>query len=211
MFTNALSLALFVGAAMASPCKPSSSTPTYSTPTSSTAPSSTAIAPGDKFGIMALRSASPIHFAQVDAALGSIFLNLPSQNATCDDGTKPTTAEYATFTLSDGGGLYLYAASATPQQLYVDRSGMGQGKLGYTTGAQPGPRNSERTGFTLDQYDDLSFNGAGFLACPNSIDGAWSVWVDTNVSNPGGNSGCLGFNARAVKIAGTPNSCLYTQ
>ncbi|KAI8949212.1 hypothetical protein F4801DRAFT_409140 [Xylaria longipes] len=215
MLVNALSLALFAGAAMASPCKPST-TPSYGTAPSSTSstpagPSSTAIAPGDAFGIMALRSASPIHFAEVDAALNSIFLYLPSQNATCDDGTKPTTPDYATFYLSEDGGLYLYRTSATPQQLFVDRSGMGQGKLGYTTGAQPGPRNGERTKFTIDEYGDISFNDDGFLACPNSIDGAWSVWVGTGVSNPGGNEDCLGFVARAVKIEGTPNSCEYTQ
>ncbi|KAI0456701.1 hypothetical protein F5B21DRAFT_466479 [Xylaria acuta] len=213
MLANALSLALFAGAAMASPCKPSTTAPSYSTAPSSTystpaGPSSTVIAPGDAFGIMALRSASPIHFAQVDAALNSIFLNLPSQNATCDGGA---IANSATFSLSEDGGLYLYRRSGTPQQLFVDRSGMGQGKLGYTTGAQPGPRNGERTKFTIDEYGDISFNGAGFLACPNSIDGAWSVWVDAGFSNPGGNSDCLGFAARAVKAAGTPNSCEYTQ
>ncbi|TGJ82079.1 hypothetical protein E0Z10_g6693 [Xylaria hypoxylon] len=210
MFTNVLSFAVLAGAAMASPCKPSATTsaPSYTTVPS---PSSTAIAAGEPFGILALRSASPIHFAQVGAALSSVFLNLPAQNATCDDGTKPTTADYATFTLSEDGELYLYAASATPQQLFVDRSGMGQGKLGYTTGAQPIPRNGERTAFSLDESDDLSFNGAGFLACPDSIDGSWSVWVDAGVSNPAGNSNCLGFSARAVKIADAPNSCSYTQ
>ncbi|KAI3317168.1 hypothetical protein HD806DRAFT_515644 [Xylariaceae sp. AK1471] len=213
MFINALSLALFAGAAMASPCKPSTTTPTYSTTpssTSSSTPSSTAIAPGDKFGLIALRSASPIHFASFDAALSSIFLNLPSQNATCNDGAKPTTPDYATFTLSEEGGLYLYGDSTTPQQLYADRSGMGQGRFGYTTGDQHGPRNGERTTFAIDENSELALNGAGFIACPNSIDGAWSVWVDAGVANPGGNSGCLGLAARAFKVADAPNSCLYT-
>ncbi|KAI0403979.1 hypothetical protein F4802DRAFT_569259 [Xylaria palmicola] len=217
MFANALSLALFAGAAMASPCKPSTTAPSYSTgpsPTSSTpaGPSSTAIVPGDKFGLMALRSASPIHFAQFGAAHNSIFLNLPAQNATCHEGDQPTTADYATFTLGEDGSLYLYAEEGVPrQQLFVDRSGMGQGKLGYTTGDQSGPRNGERTAFAVDEYGDVSFNGAGFIACPNSIDGAWSVWVSAGVTNPGGNSDCLGLAARAVKIAGTPKSCEYTQ
>ncbi|KAI1361565.1 hypothetical protein F5Y08DRAFT_15307 [Xylaria arbuscula] len=214
MLSNALSFVVLAGAAMASRCKPSptySANPTYSaTPTSSATPSPT-IGPNEPFGILSLRSASPIHFAQFQAALSSIFLDLPSQNSTCDDGEKPTEANYATFTLSEDGGLYLYAASATPQQLFVDRSGMGQGKLGYTTGAQPGPRNGERTGFSIDEYGDLSFNGAGFIACPNSIDGAWSVWVDAGVVNPGGNSDCLGLAARTTKIEQDVNSCSYTQ
>ncbi|KAI1311995.1 hypothetical protein F5Y03DRAFT_261855 [Xylaria venustula] len=212
MLVNALSLAALVGAAMASPCKPSTTTPSYSTsPTTSASPTSTVIAPNEPFGVMSLRSASPIHFAQFDAALNSIFLYLPSQNATCDDGTKSTTADSATFSLSEDGSLYLYSTSNPPQQLFVDRSGMGQGKLGYTTGAQPGPRNGERTSFAIDDYGYLSFNGAGFLACPNSIGGAWSVWVDVGIANPGGNSDCLGLGALAVKITDSPNSCTYTE
>ncbi|KAI2463891.1 cell wall protein PhiA [Annulohypoxylon bovei var. microspora] len=158
-----------------------------------------------KFTLMALRSASDIHFAGFEAAKSSLFLHLPSQDASCDAGA----AESATFYLKDGG-LYLYAASAAPQQLYADRSGMGQGKLGYTTGAQPAPTNGERTPFTLDENNDLTLDGAGFLACPNSIDGAWSVWVSAGVDQPAGNSGCLSFSARAVE-APTPNGCLYTE
>ncbi|OLN86996.1 Cell wall protein phiA [Colletotrichum chlorophyti] len=157
-----------------------------------------------KFQLMSLRSASPVHFSRFQAAKGSIFLQLPSQNATCD--SEDTGA--ATFYLKDGG-LYLYAASATPQQLYADRSGMGQGNLGYTTGAQPGPRNGERTGWTIDSYGDLTLDGAGFLACPNSIEGAWSIWVSAGINNPAGNTGCLGISVRAVQI-NEPNSCSYT-
>ncbi|KAI0439584.1 hypothetical protein F4803DRAFT_530389 [Xylaria telfairii] len=208
MLSNALSFAVLAGAAMASPCKPSA---TYSTtPTSPATPLPT-IGPNEPFALLSLRSASPIHFAQFQASQSSLFFYLPSQNASCDDGEKPTDPDYATFVLSEDGGLYLYAHSATPQQLYVDRSGMGQGKLGYTTGAQPGPRNSERTAFSIDEFGDLSFNGAGFIACPNSIDGAWSVWVDAGVTNPGGNSNCLGLAARAAKIEEGANSCSYTQ
>ncbi|WYZ38512.1 hypothetical protein EsH8_III_000426 [Colletotrichum jinshuiense] len=169
--------------------------------TNGTAPG---LADGATFQLMALRSASPVHFSRFQAAKSSIFLQLPSQNATCD--AEDTGA--ATFYLKDGG-LYLYAASATPQQLYADRSGMGQGKLGYTTGAQPAPRNGERTGFTLDQYGDLTLDGASFLACPNSIEGSWAVWVSAGVANPAGNTGCLGVAVRAVEVA-EPNSCSYT-
>ncbi|GJC81691.1 cell wall protein phiA [Colletotrichum liriopes] len=158
------------------------------------------------FQLMALRSASPVHFSRFQAAKSSVFLQLPSQNATCDDREAD---DAATFYLSEDGGLYLYAASATPQQLYADRSGMGQGKLGYTTGAQPAPRNGERTGFTIDQYGDLTLEGAGFLACPNSIEGSWSVWVSSGIANPAGNTDCLGVSVRAVEVA-EPNSCTYT-
>ncbi|KAI0844274.1 cell wall protein PhiA [Daldinia vernicosa] len=190
LFKNfALAIPFFVGASTALP---------QATP-------GAPLSPDAKFSLMALRSASEVHFASFEAAKGSLFLKLPSQNASCDAGP----ADYATFYLQDGG-LYLYAASATPQQLYADRSGMGQGKLGYTTGAEPAPRNGERTSFALDESNDLTLNGAGFLACPNSIDGAWSVWVSTGVDQPAGNQGCLGISVRAVEVT-NPNGCLYTE
>jgi hypothetical protein len=188
-----------------------------------------------KFQLMALRSGSEIHFAPFSAAKNSVFLDLPSQNATCADGPE----DRATFFLRDGG-LYLYGDPATKQQLYADRSGMGtfapfispspcfrslscltrqalimfshiigQGKFGYTTGTEPPPRNAEQTGWVLDEANNLSLNGTGLIACPNSIDGAWSVWVYAGIDQPAGNSDCVGFSARAVQID-EPNSCLYT-
>lgn len=86
----------------------------------------------------------------------------------------------------------------------------GQGKLGYTTGAEPGPRNGERQGFEVDEHGNLSFNGAGFIACPNSIDGAHSVWVNAGVTNPAGNKDCVGVSARTVENE-DPVGCLYSQ
>ncbi|KAI1081540.1 cell wall protein PhiA [Whalleya microplaca] len=159
-----------------------------------------------KFHIMALRSASPVHFAHFKAAHKSLFVNLPAQNASCD---STDDADDATFYLKDGG-LFLYAASATPQQLYADRSGMGQGKVGYTTGAEPTPNDAERTGWVLDDTNHLTLAGASFLACPNSTDNAWSVWVSSDVEKPAGLEGCLGVSALAVE-APNPNGCVYTQ
>ncbi|KAF6825240.1 cell wall protein PhiA [Colletotrichum musicola] len=186
-----------------------SALPTFTAVTNGTTNGTAPGLPADaKFQLMALRSASPVHFSKFQAALSSVFLQLPSQNATCDDREAVAASEAATFYLQDGG-LYLYAASATPQQLYADRSGMGQGKLGYTTGAQPAPRNAERTGWAVDSFGDLTLDGAGFLACPNSIENSWSVWVSAGVSQPAGNADCLGVSVRAVQVS-EPNSCSYT-
>lgn len=79
---------------------------------------------GAAFGIMALRSASEIHFARVNAAKRSVFLKLPDQGACCDRETDGT----ATFYKKDGE-LFLYAIDEPDQQLFVDRSGMGKSKL----------------------------------------------------------------------------------
>ncbi|KPM35818.1 hypothetical protein AK830_g10751 [Neonectria ditissima] len=157
------------------------------------------------FEILTLRSASPIHFNEVQAARNSIFLQLPNQKAVCDK--KSDNA--ATFQIVDGV-LHLYRSSGTQQTLFTDRSGMGQGVLQYATGDAPLPRNGERKGWKIDKNGDLTFNGSGFIACPGSISNSWSVWLDAGVSNPGGNKNCLGFTARTVKVS-KPNSCKYTE
>lgn len=56
----------------------------------------------------------------------------------------------------------------------------------------------------------LTFNGAGFLACPNSIENSWSVWVSAGVDQPAGNSNCTGIEVEAVALT-DPVSCSYTQ
>jgi hypothetical protein len=79
-------------------------------------------APSNKyFGVVAIHSGSPVHLQAFNAAKSSIFAGLPAQNASCD---RPDE-KYATFYLQDGS-LHLYAASATPQQIFVDASGMGK-------------------------------------------------------------------------------------
>lgn len=157
----------------------------------------------DYFGLLAIRSGNSVHLSSFNAAKSSIFAGLTGQNATCD-----TESTSATFYIQDEG-LFLYAASATPQQLFVDRSGMGQGKLGYTTGAQPAPTNSERTGFAITN-GSLTFDGAGFIACPNSIAGSHSIWVSAGIENPAGNQNCTTIGATVIE-ATTPVSCIYTE
>ncbi|CAG9986868.1 unnamed protein product [Clonostachys byssicola] len=159
------------------------------------------------FEILPLRSASDIHFARISAAKSSLFAKLPEQDASClagVDGNQPAAFQIN----SEDKTLWLYASGNPRQQIYVDRSGMGQGKIGYTTGAEPAPRNAEREGWVINADGNLQFNGTDLTACPNSIDGAWSIWL-SGASNPGGNEGCLGFSARAGKVE-KPNDCQYT-
>ncbi|KAH7171259.1 hypothetical protein EDB81DRAFT_778066 [Dactylonectria macrodidyma] len=165
----------------------------------SAAPAST-----NTFEVLSLRSASGIHFTGFQASNNNIRLKQATQGATC----KSPTDNLATFKLVDGN-LFLYHEGTTPQQLFVDRSGMGQGKLGYTTNVKEIPTRWERTGWAVDGNGDLKFKGVGFLACPSG-DGSWNVWMNAGFSQPGGSSGCLSLTARAIKI-GKPNSCTYTQ
>ena len=169
---------------------------------------SAAAAPGPKqptkFGIMSLRSASPLHFGQVSAAQSNLFIHLPDQHAVC----KGPEQSAATFYIKDGE-LFLYTPDGKPaQKVFVDRSGMGQGNIGYVTGKGGLPRYAETKGWKItDEY--LSFDGAGLIGCPNSIDGAWSVWVDVGIANPGYSEGCLGFSARTIPLT-KPVKCTYT-
>lgn len=81
-------------------------------------------APARKFGIMALRSASPIHFGQVSALQSKLVLHLPESklDAQCADGKA---REDAIFYIRDGE-LFLFGGKDKVQQFFVDRSGMGE-------------------------------------------------------------------------------------
>ncbi|PWY75474.1 hypothetical protein BO70DRAFT_364029 [Aspergillus heteromorphus CBS 117.55] len=155
------------------------------------------------FGVIAIHSTSAVQYAAFAAAKSSLFAGLAHPNATC---ARPAE-QSATFYINDGA-LFLYDESATPQEIFVDASGMGQGVIGYTTGAQSAP--GERKGWAIDANDHLQFGGKDLIACPNSIDGAWSIWADAGYANPGYNSDCVGIAARVEKTS-NPNGCVYTQ
>ncbi|KAJ6126516.1 hypothetical protein N7523_002128 [Penicillium sp. IBT 18751x] len=158
----------------------------------------------ETFGVVAIHSGSSVQYSSFNAAKSSIFAGLKNQDASC---ARPNEQD-ATFYIKNGS-LFLYDASATPQEIYVDRSGMGQGVIGYTTGAQGAPKNGERQGWAIKD-GHLQFAGKDLIACPNSIDGAWSIWASAGIANPGGNEDCVGVAARVEKTS-NPNGCLYTQ
>lgn len=87
--------------------------------TASALPQTTPLAADAKFGVITIRSGSPIQNAAIQAAQRSLLVGATSQNASCD-----AEANSATFYIQDEE-LFLYAASATPQTIFVDRSGMG--------------------------------------------------------------------------------------
>ena len=86
---------------------------------------SAAPAEGKPFGVLAIHSGSGVQNSGFNAAKGSLFAGLTSQNASC---ARPEDGQTATFYIKDGE-LYLYDQSATPQKFYVDRSGMGMALL----------------------------------------------------------------------------------
>ncbi|KAG9189294.1 hypothetical protein G6011_06162 [Alternaria panax] len=160
----------------------------------------------EPFRLMSLRTGTPIQFGNVQAVKGGLSINALKQDSYC---TEPDV-NYATFTLTPEGDLYLYTPNP-PLQAYVDRSGMGQGALQFTTGVQPIGRNQERGPFAIDDQSNLVFaanNGiVGFQACPGTAENGWSVWL-SGVSTPAGIEGCTPFTMKALKEE-TPVRCNY--
>ncbi|KAI0471587.1 cell wall protein PhiA [Xylariaceae sp. FL0804] len=194
MFTATTTIlsALFAGAASALPQPQPMSPPTPIT--------------GDtKFNLQALTadSSSALNYAGVSAALNGLDLNFVGQNATCDTTNNVLTA---TFHLQDGS-LFLYGPD--DQEMYVDRSGMGQGVIQYTTGDVSAPKNAERGGWALSgDENQLTLFGAGFVACPGNLD-SYSLWMDVGDATPAGQTGCKGVQIYA-NSAPAPVSCEYT-
>jgi hypothetical protein len=158
------------------------------------------------FEILTERSGTEVHFQSVFAAQNDLFLAFPSQSATCQNGADGNAP--AVFQLNrDDGTLFLYSTNQPRQQVYVERAGDNQGSIGYLSTAESGPENAEYGGWKVDS-GFLTYLDADLQACPNSIDGAWSVWL-SGFENPGGNTGCLFFRSRAVESS-DPRDCVYS-
>lgn len=88
--------------------------------------------------------------------------------------------------------------------------GTGQGVLQYFNKGETGlGARFELKTWAVDANDNLTFNGAGLLACPSTTDSSWYIWVSTGNATPAGQQGCLGFSARTVTIK-KPVKCTYS-
>lgn len=81
---------------------------------------------------------------------------------------------------------------------------MGRGKIGYTTGAEPTPKNAERTGFAIDDQGHLTFDNSSLYACPSGTDGSYSIWQQQFSDD------CIAFAFR-TQNTDSPIGCLYTE
>ena len=174
---------------------------------------------GDVFRLMSLRSATPIQYGNVQAKDGGLVINSPDENnKTCiingDRDNTTSGINYASFSLDqEDGSVYIYTFNP-PLQLYVDRSGMGQGNVRYTTGVQPIGKNQERGPFKINDDGDLVFaaggltGDVGFQACPGADGEGWKIWL-SGVEKPAGSEGCTPFTMKALKETETMK-CLYS-
>ncbi|KAE8382495.1 hypothetical protein BDV26DRAFT_253651 [Aspergillus bertholletiae] len=186
-FKNLALAASVVATAAAAPAADSCAAPASS-------PSSTPAAGAPQyFGVIAIHSGSGVQNAGFSASKGSLIAGLQNKETSCQE---------TSFYINDGV-LNIYDDTARPQEIYVDRSGMGQGKIGYTVGVEPAPKNAERKGWTIKD-GHLLFDGSSPIACPGS-DG-YSIWASAGVANPGGNSDCVGIAAHVVETK-EPKPC----
>jgi hypothetical protein len=173
----------------------------------------------DVFRLMSLRTGTAIQYGNVQAKEGSLVINSPDENnKTCIiNGNRDNTTSginYASFSLDqDTGSVYIYTFNP-PLQLYVDRSGMGQGNVRYSTGVQPIGKNQERGPFKINDDGDLVFaaggltGDVGFQACPGAVGGGWKIWL-SGAEKPAGSEGCTPFTMKALKET-EPKKCLYS-
>ncbi|KAJ5969020.1 hypothetical protein PENPOL_c003G02723 [Penicillium polonicum] len=155
------------------------------------------------FSVMAIRSASPIHYLQLNAAGQKFYLGgktasyCPTQVSQCPPGNQTVFAP---------GGSSLDTMVPGGQQVYVDPNGA----LSFTQahsanipqGSSLGPFN-----YAADEpwahYAFAGWGATGFMACP-ADDNRWQVFAAIqNATVPHGNvDECLGFSAVALTYTG---------
>lgn len=163
------------------------------------------LASADYFSLMALRSASPIHFQTVSARDARLYLggatgsSCPAESigaANCPAGNVTS------FESNGNGGLNMGAEVPGGQQVYIATSG----EVGYTIphSAQV-PEGAIVDGWTFSGGENgLSYVNwkNGLVACPtDKADGTYQVFAAVDGKEFG--SECLGFDA--VETAGTQN------
>lgn len=74
-------------------------------------------------GVAGGKKASPVRDMRISGSKGGLWLNLKTQNATCEGSGKP--AETATFYLNSREGLYLYSTGSNKQMIYGDLTARG--------------------------------------------------------------------------------------
>lgn len=155
------------------------------------------------FTVISQRSASPIHFQNMNARGGSFYLGgkgpssyCPSEVVGAENCPPGDTTTFA------GGDNTLSLGVVVPggQQVYVRPDG----SLGYTTAHSASmPPGSTVTGFSRtpapnsDQFGYLNWD-CGFLACPGSADDGWKVYG--KLDNVTFSDECLSFSAIACKF-----------
>lgn len=174
-----------------------------------------------RFSGLSLRSASPIHFGQINANGLAFWVHkntttyCPKESVgeLCDSSNTNTTV----FSYLNGAGtLGLSTEVPGGQQVYVTEGSDGQlaGQLKFTQAhsvATSGPALYK--GFSIVADATLQFEGKGWLACPlGEGTSAYGIWAESRVAGQNAGSQCLGFNWRVVQLdEKTPDAWQYVK
>ncbi|KAL4948971.1 hypothetical protein BDW69DRAFT_84457 [Aspergillus filifer] len=164
------------------------------------------------FTVMAARSASPIHFLQMNAAGQSFWLGgetssyCPLQSG-CPPGNQTVLA-------GNGGSLSVVVPGG--QQIYVAPSGALKFTQAHSNNIPPGSSlgpfeyEAGAEGSAFGYYSYTGWGTDGFMACPTD-DGRWQVFgALQNATVPSGDvADCLGFSALAVPTNNTGAAWQY--
>jgi hypothetical protein len=152
------------------------------------------------FGVIAQRSASPIHFQPMNARGGRFYLGGKGPSSYCpEEVVGPENCPAGNVTTFAGGNQTLSLGVVVPggQQVYVAPDGA----LSYTQAHSAYiPPGSTVTGFSRtkapnsDAFGYLNWE-KGFIACPGAAEDGWQVYG--NIANGTFSNDCLGFSAIA--------------
>ncbi|KAJ5104176.1 hypothetical protein N7532_004705 [Penicillium argentinense] len=148
------------------------------------------------FNVMAIRSASPIHYSQLNAAGQKFWLGGKTSSYCPDiDGIQCPPGNQ---TVLASGGNSLDVEVPGGQQVYVAPSGALSFTQAHSANIPPAPQSAPWSHYTFNGW-----GASGFMACPTE-DNRWQVFVAMqNATVPQGNvSDCLGFSAMALPYKG---------
>lgn len=148
------------------------------------------------FGLISVRSASPIHYQTLTASSQSIWLNKKTSSYCPENIEELGGCPAGNVTSFAGGEGTLSMGVVVPggQQVYVEPD---TGRVKYTQAHSAAkPEGSIETGWNLSQgesFGHLANEAGGFLACPCEDDDSWKVFVALDGLKF--DDDCLGFDA----------------
>jgi hypothetical protein len=140
------------------------------------------MASAEYFGLISLRSASPIHYQDLTASNHSIWLNKPTASYCPPSVEKIASCPAGNTTDFLGGTTTLGMGALVPggQQVYIERE---TGAVKYTVAHSAAiPKDDIQTGWNLTEGDSFGYltnENGGFIACPGSgcDKDSWQVFV----------------------------------
>lgn len=177
-----------------------------------------------RFSGMALRSASPIHFGQINANSQAFYIGkntttyCPEDSAASDACATANTNQTIFSYLNGAGTLSLSTIVPGGQQVYVtegdETTGQLAGQLKFTqahSAATSGPALYD--GFSIVYDARFQFEGKDWFACPiDDFNSGYGIWAESRVAGSNAGEGCLGFTWRVVQVDdSTPSAWQYTK